>query len=139
MQYLLTIYGKPATKKNSSRILSLGAKCPVCHKGQKQIVMPSEQYKKYEALALPQLREQWKDKAPINERVNVCEKFYLADHRLGDVNNYSQAVDDILVLAGVLEDDNYTIVQTHDGTGVYGIDKNNPRVEIIITEVAPLC
>ena len=49
--------------------------------------------------------------------------------------NLLQAVDDILVEAGILEDDNYCIVAGHDGSRVY-YDKQNPRTEIGIEEAA---
>lgn len=48
-----------------------------------------------------------------------------------DLSNLIEAVDDILVKAGVLEDDNYKIVQSHDGSRVLH-DKENPRTEITI-------
>ena len=48
--------------------------------------------------------------------------------------NHSAALDDILVQAGVLADDNRDIVVGHDGSRVFW-DKENPRVEITITEV----
>ena len=49
--------------------------------------------------------------------------------------NLLQAVDDILVDAGILADDNYCIVAGHDGSRVY-YDKQNPRTEIGIEETA---
>ena len=49
--------------------------------------------------------------------------------------NLLQAVDDILVEAGILADDNYCIVAGHDGSRVY-YDKQNPRTEIGIEEAA---
>ena len=41
-------------------------------------------------------------------------------------------MDDILVAAGILQDDNSSIVMGHDGMRVY-YDKENPRTEITIT------
>jgi Holliday junction resolvase RusA-like endonuclease len=43
---------------------------------------------------------------------------------------------DILVKADVLKDDNCRIVAAHDGSRV-AYDKDQPRVEIVITEVTP--
>ena len=54
-------------------------------------------------------------------------------HRV-DLTNLLNATNDILVKAGVLEDDNCKIVVSHDGSRVF-YDKENPRVEIEITEV----
>ena len=41
---------------------------------------------------------------------------------------------DILVDAGILEDDNSNIVAGHDGSRVL-YDKENPRTEILITRI----
>ena len=49
-----------------------------------------------------------------------------------DLTNLLEAVDDMLVKAGVLADDNRDIVAGHDGSRVY-YDKDNPRIEIDIT------
>jgi Holliday junction resolvase RusA-like endonuclease len=44
-----------------------------------------------------------------------------------------EAIDDIMVKAGLLKDDNYKIIAAHDGSRVY-VDKNRPRTEVIITK-----
>lgn len=51
-----------------------------------------------------------------------------------DLVNLLEATCDILVHYRVLEDDNSKIVVSHDGSRVL-YDKENPRVEIWITEV----
>ena len=66
---------------------------------------------------------------PICTPVNVRCLFYLPTRRRTDLVNLLQAVDDILVEAGILADDNYCIVAGHDGSRVY-YDKQNPRTEI---------
>jgi hypothetical protein len=43
-------------------------------------------------------------------------------------------VTDLLVHAGILADDHYGIVQSHDGSRCY-YSKENPRTEITITRV----
>jgi Holliday junction resolvase RusA-like endonuclease len=58
----------------------------------------------------------------------------MGTHRKCDLTNLLEAIDDVLVKAGVIEDDNYTIIASHDGSRVH-YDKENPRTEIIITEV----
>ena len=49
-----------------------------------------------------------------------------------DLLNLLEASLDILVDAGILEDDNSSIVVSHDGSRVL-YDKENPRAEITIT------
>lgn len=116
-----TIPLPPITKKNHQQL--------VWPKGRnKPIVMPSPQYKQYEKDALyfiPKLS------APLDEPVCVMCKFYMPTRRKCDLTNLLQAIDDILVKAGLLADDNYTIIQSHDGSRVY-YDKENPRTEILI-------
>ena len=46
--------------------------------------------------------------------------------------NLLAAVDDLLVEAGIIADDNSKIVVSHDGSRVL-YDKENPRTEITIT------
>ena len=127
-QYKFTIYGNPITKKNSNQIVQNRATG-------RWFIAPSAQYKKYCRESLKQLST-WvgRPKEPIDYPVRCTYLFYKESRRKCDDLNQSEAVDDILVQAGVLEDDNRDIVCNHDGTRVL-YDKENPRVEITITEV----
>lgn len=49
-----------------------------------------------------------------------------------DLSALYEGIQDVLVELNVLTDDNYTIVASHDGSGVF-VDKTNPRMEITIT------
>lgn len=121
----LTIQGNPITKKNSfqmARNPKTGAMFPV----------QSKAYKGYQTKALKQLKQIKTE--PIKKPVNICYKFYMETRRPVDSLNLCEALDDILVKAGILLDDNRDIVASHDGTRVWH-DKTNPRTEIIITEV----
>ena len=57
-----------------------------------------------------------------------------AEISLGTIRNMLEAIDDVMVKAGLLADDNYTIVQSHDGSQIL-YDKENPRTEITITSI----
>lgn len=70
----------------------------------------------------------------INYPVNIKYLFYRQNRKRCDLNGLIQAIDDILVKYKVIEDDNFNIVQSHDGCRVL-IDKENPRTEIEITKV----
>lgn len=114
----------PITKKNHQQIVNNP-------KTGKPFVIPSRQYKEYEKNAM------WfipKPQKPILEAVNVRCLFFLPTRRKGDLTNYLEAIDDVMVKCGLLEDDNYTIIQSHDGSRVL-YDKDNPRTEILITSV----
>lgn len=116
-----TIYGDPRTKKNSSRVIQ---------KNGRTIVLPSKPYTEYE--------KSWKGQvmpppAPIDYAVNMKAVYYMKTRRKVDLANLEEATLDILVKYGVLADDNCTIVATMDGSRVE-YDKENPRVEITLTE-----
>lgn len=55
---------------------------------------------------------------------------------LVDLSALYEGIQDTLVELNVLSDDNYSIVASHDGSGVY-VDKKNPRMEITITPKKP--
>lgn len=58
--------------------------------------------------------------------------FYMPSRRRVDLTNLLESVDDALVAAGVLADDNSQIIVSHDGSRVL-YDKDNPRTEVSIT------
>ena len=116
----ITINLPPITKKNHQQIVRAGDRV---------IVVPSKQYKRYEkdaAWMLPQLG--------IDHPVNVQCLFYMPTHRKCDLTNLLEAVDDVMVKAGTIADDNFHIVAGHDGSRVL-YDKDNPRTEITITDI----
>lgn len=119
-----TLYGNPITKKNSQRILLTRDGRP--------FIMPSKQYEQYRRDCLRQIVGDAKQR--IETRVNVKYLFYMQTLRKVDLTNLEEALDDILVDAGVLADDNSRIVAGHDGSRVL-YSKENPRVEIEIEEM----
>lgn len=121
----ITIEMPPITKKNSQRIL-------VNRKTNRPFIAPSKQYTDYANLAkhFCGFKNQ-----PIDYPVNIKCLFYMPTRRKCDLTNLLEAVDDILVDAGVIADDNYSIVWSHDGSRVY-YDKQNPRTEIFIEKAA---
>lgn len=118
----ITLKGAPRTKKNSQQIVKLrGRYC----------VIPSKAYKEYETACLWQICRPAK---AINMPVNMRCVYYMPTRRRVDLCNLLEATCDILVKAGVLEDDNSTIVYSHDGSRV-DYDKENPRVEVFIDDL----
>lgn len=93
----------------------------------KPFIMQSKQYREYEKSAawfIPR-------NIYISVACNVKCLFYMKTKRKCDLTNMLEAIDDIMVRAGLLEDDNYTIIQSHDGSRVL-YDKDNPRTEVYI-------
>jgi Holliday junction resolvase RusA-like endonuclease len=118
----------PRTKKNSQRIVNIKIKGTNKYR---PIIMPSELYEQYEKDCkkyLPKLKE------PISEKVNVKCLYYMPTRRRCDLNNLLEASTDMLVHHKILKDDNYSIVNSHDGSRVY-YDKENPRCEIYIEKI----
>lgn len=113
---------QPVTKKNSQRIVIV--------KG-RPLIMPSKKYKDYEkacALFMPKLKE------PINRAVTVKCLYYMPTHKRCDLVNLEEATLDILVKYGVLQDDNFLVVWSMDGSRVL-YSKEAPRTEIEITAI----
>lgn len=118
----ITIPFNAVTKKNHSQVVMI--------KGH-PIVLPSKPYQEYEKKCkeyMPKLD------MPINYPITLKCVYYMQTKRKCDITNLLQATCDILVKYKILEDDNYTIVASTDGTRVY-YDKESPRTEI---EIIPI-
>lgn len=117
-----TIPVPPVTKKNHGRIV-------MCGKYPK--LLPSAAYERYAKEVMPFLKTNFRKCGTIDYPVNLKCVFYLDKRRKGDLAGYLQAVQDVLVEAGILADDNRNIVASVDGSAVL-YDKENPRTEITI-------
>lgn len=117
-----TIPISPVTKKNHSAIVTN-------KKTNRPFLLPSKQFMGYEKECLKYLPKIDK----IDYGINIKCHFYMPTKRKCDLTNLLQAIDDILVKGGVIEDDNCTIVVAHDGSRVF-YDKEHPRTEVIITK-----
>ena len=113
----------PISKKNSQQIL-------VNRATGRPFIMPSKKYKEYEKDAMWFIPKG----ETINKPVNVKCLFYMPTHRKCDLVNMQEAILDVMVKAGLLADDNYSIVQSMDGSRVL-YDKGNPRTEVYITDI----
>lgn len=91
--------------------------------GQKRF--PSKKYKAWLAKC-PELH-----RLGIDEPVKITYVFAWPDRRRRDGQNYMKATLDYLVNCGVLKDDNWDIVTSEEWKHV-GVDKANPRVEVVI-------
>lgn len=118
-----TIPIAPISKKNSQQIMTN-------RKTGKPFILPSKAFKEYEAVAL------WF--IPKGQHIDyaVCVKclFYMPTRRKCDLTNMLEAIDDIMVKAGLLADDNYSIIESHDGSRVL-YDKEHPRTEVYISPI----
>lgn len=113
----------PRTKKNSQQIIFA--------KG-RYMVIPSKAYKQFERDCLKQIMAIYRQK--IDKPINIKATFYMPTKRRVDLTNLLEAVDDMLVKAEVIKDDNRDIIAGHDRSRVY-YDKENPHIEIEITKI----
>lgn len=118
-----TIPFPPVTKKNSQQIY-------INRKTGKRFVTQSDRYKEYERVSCLALNGSYRKK--IDLPVNLAATFYMPTARRVDLVNLIEALQDVLVKAGVLEDDNSKIIVSTDGSRVK-LDRKNPRTEVEIT------
>lgn len=119
-----TIPLPPVTKKNSQQIL-------INQRTGKPFIMPSKKYKDYvkqAGLYIPK-----RDK-PLEGRYNITCLFFMPTRRRVDLTNLLEAIDDVMVEAGLLADDCSAIIAGHDGSRV-GYDKDSPRTYVAIQEM----
>ncbi len=117
----------PKTKKNNQKII----RNP---RTKSLMIVQNEAYKRYERDSGWFLK---KPSSPISQPVQVKCIFYRDSARRCDLTNLLEAIDDILVKYGILADDNYKIIYSHDGSRVF-IDKDHPRTEIYIETMEAL-
>jgi len=93
------------------------------------LVSPSREFRKWNEDQLWLLKAQ---NASLVEEVTSIEMImYAPDNRKSDLSNKWESIGDLLVSAGVIKDDNWFIVPKLLLIFA-GVDKNNPRVEVII-------
>lgn len=94
----------PVTKKNSQQIIRVG---------NRMMIVPSKKYKEYETQCMPFL-----EPLHIDYPVNIKAMYYMPTRRRVDLCNLHEALCDVLVKHGVIEDDNSNIVVSMDGSRV---------------------
>ena len=124
MDIEFTLPIKPRTKKNSSSFVTL--------KNGRTILLPSKYYRAFEKEAVSYVESLFGNLEPIDRPINLCCVFYKDKNHISDLVGYLQAIQDTLVKAGLLKDDNSNIVASTDGSRVE-LDRENPRIEVKIT------
>ncbi len=115
-----TILGRIPSKKNSKMVTK------------KRIPISSAAYRKWEKNALIQMSNN-----EVEKYSSICEsiliKVYFPDLGVADLTNKADSVMDTIVKYGVLKDDNWKY--TGDVVLSAGVDPENPRVDVYMTEV----
>ena len=122
-----TIPVAPRTKKNSQSFVTL--------KTGRTILLPSKTYREFEKQVVGWTHATFGNLEPISNPINLCCKFYMDKRYKSDLVGYLQAIQDALIKAKFIEDDNHHIVTSVDGSEVL-YDKTNPRIEVKITPVS---
>lgn len=117
---------------NAERIIIFGN--PIIKAGNRHMLIPSKQYKAYERDFVSQCIKIGVSNKKLSKRLNIACVYYMKTKRKVDLTNLLSATMDCLAKAKVIEDDNCNIACSHDGSRVF-YDKDNPRVEIKISEV----
>lgn len=115
----------PVTKKNSQQIVPCRGRF---------ILLPSKKYKDFERAVTPFLTVIKQELGQIYYPVNITAVFYVAKRLKYDLTNLLEAIDDAMVKAGLLADDNRDIIAGHDNSRVF-YDKENPRIELTISKM----
>lgn len=115
----LTLTGDVPSKKNSKQIIYV--------KG-RPLIISSKNHKEWHGRALHQLLGIKPVESDI-ERVELI--FYPGSKRKSDATNKAESIMDLLVDAGIIEDDNWFVVP-EVLLKFGGCDKENPRCEITI-------
>lgn len=111
----IIIYGATPSKKNS--------KIMVC-RGRFPILLPSSNFTKWHKDALLQLT----GKKKIDKK-ELTLTFFAGDNRKFDLSNKAESIMDLLVDGGLIEDDNYSVINKL--ILVFGgVEKNEARCEI---------
>ena len=116
----MIIKGETPSKKNSRIQLPNGRN------------IPGKKYQEWHKDAMAQVAEQKKlmQNLPVNREVIIYLDFIHGDQRRRDSDNGTSSILDLLVDAGVLEDDKWQIVRNLHVTNSY--EKNDPMCIICI-------
>lgn len=118
---IITIKGDVPSKKNSRNIFC---------RGNRPINIPSKNYVDWHDEQM-WLMKKHKPKKPL-DHANVQIVIYPKTQRAADLTNKAESIMDLLVDAGILQDDNWFICETVV-LAFGGVDKTNPRAEIILS------
>ncbi len=120
--YAFDIHGDVPSKKNSRRAVKVGRMC---------FTVPGKYHDSWYKEASKEMMVRQFKGTPFT-KASVIITLYPSTKRKGDLSNKAESVMDLLVDCGVIEDDNWYVVED-----LYlrfgGVDKLNPRASVILT------
>ena len=120
----ITIRGRIPSKKNNRNI---------GRRGKKIFNTPSDKYKQWHEVAELEVLSQYTNFQGVKKIFMVELKFWMPDNLQKDLTNAAESIMDLLVDCRVIEDDRWQIIPCIL-LSCRGIDRENPRCEIEITE-----
>lgn len=120
----ITLSGNVPSKKNSKRLIMRGGK---------RFFVPSEAHEAWHEEQMYRLGKFRSPKLKL-DGLKMTMTLYAGDARKGDLSNKFESIADLFVDAGIIADDNWTVVSRVEL--IYGgIDRERPRAEIIVEEI----
>ena len=124
-EYLFS--GRIPSKKNSKRIIRVG---------RRSMLVSSKQHEIWEEQMLWELKNQDIPKEPFKGNgIHILLDFYTPDRGRADLTNKAESIMDVMIKAGIIEDDSWWIVNGID-LRFRGLDRKDPRciVYLLIQE-----
>lgn len=119
----IIIPGIPPSKKNSKQIR-------YNRKTDRRFITSSDAHKDWHTAMMYEIKSQKINK--IKGIIKLFEiTFYPPDRRRHDSTNVSQSIEDLLVDCGIIEDDNWWVLQDIR-LKLGGVDPENPRCEVLL-------
>lgn len=111
------------SKKNNQAIFK---------KGRKRFISASNEYQIWEKSTIFEMRaRKLIPSQPYEKVAKIVYRFFPENKRRFDHTNKIESINDMLVKAGVLEDDEWKVIRKFTSETIE-IDKENPRVEVLI-------
>lgn len=122
----LVVPGDTPSKKNGKRIITNS-------RTGKPMIISSTRHNDWEKGAIAAVALQFAGYKVTDYPVALGLTFYFSNKRARDLDNVAASIMDVLVKSGVLEDDSTKYV-TRLVLEYGGVDKENPRVEVELSE-----
>ena len=123
---ILVVTGDCPSKKNGKRIITNS-------RTGKPMIISSSRHNDWEKSAIASLVLQFVGYRVTDYPVALSLKFWFSNKRAHDLDNVAASIMDVMTKAGILEDDSTKYV-SRLVLEFGGVDKENPRVEIELSE-----
>lgn len=131
MIYRFEILGRPISQKNNKQIVwPKEGRFSKSKKPISPLLVDSSRVKTWRKSAEKQLGPQWQNKRPLEGSLAVVVESYLGTRQRGDTDNLAIGPLDALQKAKIVKNDNCF----DSVVSIRHRDKDNPRVEIFITD-----